>query len=126
MDFCGSAELMPSQRRRKKAVGVSTSIRVRRRKSLVFRDNRLGVVIFKPKQPVVQLAGREPVRSTPADFQQSQDGNGGVEGRKLFGKAPVLRVESVPWIKSIDDEDIAIDEDQSGPLSRTDPFPAKS
>lgn len=86
--------------------------------------NRINCV--KPKEPVVQLADREPVRSTPADFQQSQDGNGGVEERKFFNKASVLRVESVPWIKSIDDEDIAIDEDQSGPLLQIDPFPATS
>ena len=87
----------------------------------VNRVNRV-----KPKEPVVQIAGREPVRSSPADFQQTQYGNGGVERRKLFDKAPVLRVKGIPWIKSIDDEDIAIDEDQSGPLSRIDPFPAMS
>ena len=66
------------------------------------------------------------MRSTAADFQKSYYGKGGVEGRKFLNEAPVLRVERIPWIKSIDDEDIAIDEDQSGPLSRTDPFPAKS
>ena len=62
------------------------------------------------------------MRSSSANFQQRQYGNGGVEGRKLFDEAPVLGIESVSWIKSIDDEDIAIDQDQSGPLSQIGPF----
>jgi len=76
----------------------------------------------EPEEPGVQLAGRQSMRSRPAHFQESQYRNSSVEGRKLFDEAPVLGIESVPWIKSIDDEDIAIDQDQSDPLLQIDPF----
>jgi hypothetical protein len=76
----------------------------------------------KLKKPDIKFARREPMRRSPAELEKSQDRNGGLERGESFDEVPVLGMESIRGVKSVDYEDIAIDEDQTGPPLEIDPF----
>ena len=79
-------------------------------------DHRNGIDFSKRENPTVELSWSQIEGRYSGQLKQSKQRDTGVDARQSVDEALVVGMEGVAWKEPIDDEYVAIEQDQSGPL----------